>query len=130
MAIDISNFYIQNDQEEFQYIRFAMDRIPQEIIEEYNLTTIVHEDGYCYGEFRKAMYGFQESGYRANIELKRILGLEGYVPSKYTPGLFTHKTRDIAFSLVVDDFGVWYTKREDAEHLLKTLQDRYPVKID
>ena len=23
-----------------------------------------------------------------------------------------------------------YTKREDAEHLLKTIQDRYPVKID
>ena len=38
------------------------------------------------------------------MELKRILGLQGYVPSKFTPGLFTHKTRDIAFSLVVDDF--------------------------
>ena len=67
-------------------------------------------------------------GYIVNIELKRVLGLEGYVPSKFTPGLFTHKTRDIAFSLVVDDFGVRYTKREDVEHLLKTIQVRYSIK--
>ena len=76
------------------------------------------------------MYGLQESGYIANIELKRILGLEGYVPSRFTPGLFTHKTRDIAFSLVVDDFGVKYAKKEDAEDLLTTIQDRYPIKVD
>ena len=52
------------------------------------------------------------------------------MPSKFTPGLFTHKTRDIVLSLVVDDFGVKYTKREDTEHLLKTIQDRYPIKVD
>ena len=130
MVIDISNIYIRNDLEEFQYIIFAMDRIPQEIIKEYNLTTIVHKDGYCYAEIRKAMYRLRESGYIANIELKRILGLEGYVPSRFTPGLFTHKNRDIAFSLVVDDFGVRYTKKEDAEHLVKTIQGRHPIKTD
>ena len=101
MAINISNFYIQNELKDYQYIRFAMNMIPQEIIDEYNLTTIVHEDGYCYAEIRKAMYGLRESGYIADIELKRILGLEGYIPSKFTPGLFTHKTRDIAFSCLV-----------------------------
>ena len=40
------------------------------------------------------------------------------------------KTRDIEFSLVADYFDVRYTKREDAEHLLQTIQDRYPGKID
>ena len=76
------------------------------------------------------MYGLRESGYIANIELKRILGLEGYVPSRFTPGLFTYKMRDIAFSLVVDNFGVRYRKKEDVEHLIKTIQDRYPIKAD
>ena len=80
-----------------------MNMIPQEIIDTYNLTTIVHKDGYCYAEIRKAMYGLKEVGYIANIKLKRILGLEAYIPSKFTPGLFTHKTRDIAFWLVVDN---------------------------
>ena len=107
-----------------------MNEIPQETIDEYNLETTVHEDGYCYAEIRKALYGFREAGYIANVKLKRVLDLEGYVPSKFTSGLFTHKTREIGFSLVVDDFNVRYKKREDAEHLLKTISNRYPVKAE
>ena len=107
-----------------------MSEIPQEIIDEYNLETIMNENGYCYAEIRKALSGLFESGYIANVELKRILGLEGYVPSKFTLGLFTHKMREIVFSLVVDNFGVRYKKREDAEHLLNTIQGRYSVKAE
>ena len=122
MSIDISSFYIQNDLADYQYIRFHISMIPQEIIDEYNLTSIMEDDGYCYAEIRKAMYGLKEAGYLSNIELKRILANEGYVPSTFTPGLFTHKTKDIAFSLVVDDFGVKYTNKEDADHLIKTIE--------
>ena len=130
MSIDISSFYIQNDLSDYQYIRFHISMIPQEIIDEYNLTSIMEDDGYCYAEIRKAMYGLKEAGYLSNIELKRILAKEGYVPSKFTPGLFTHKTRDIAFSLVVDDFGVKYTNKADADHLIKTIEARYPITIN
>ena len=130
IAIDIGNFYIQNNLEYFQYIRFAMDRIPQETIDAYNLEEILHTNGYCYAKIHKAMYGLREAGYILNVELKGVLRLANYVLSKYTPGLFTHKTRDIAFSLVVDDFGVRYGKIEDTEHLLKTIKDRYPVRAE
>ena len=64
----------------------------------------------------------------ANVELKRILAKEGYVPSKFTLGLFTHKTRDIEFLLVVDNFGVKYTDRLDAEHLASTISKWYPCR--
>jgi hypothetical protein len=40
-AIDISNFYIHNDLKEYQYMRFHISMIPQEIIDEYNLQDIV-----------------------------------------------------------------------------------------
>ena len=56
MSIDISNFYIQTDLEQFQYIQFRIDMIPKEVVDEYDLTTIVAENGYCYVEIRKAMY--------------------------------------------------------------------------
>ena len=105
MSIDISNFFIQTDLKDYHYIRFHINMIPQEIIDEYNLKLIVEPDGWCYAEIRKTMYGLKESSYLSNLELKRILAKEGYVPSRFTPGLFTHKTRDIIFSLVVDDFG-------------------------
>ena len=74
------------------------------------------------------MYGLKEAGYLSHIELKRILAKEGYIPSQFTPGLFTHRTRDIVFSLVVDNFGVKYTKKEDTEHLVKTVISRYDGK--
>ena len=51
-------------------IRFVMNMIPQDIIDECNLTTIVHKDESCYAEIRKAMYGFQKAGYITNIDLK------------------------------------------------------------
>jgi len=117
MSIDISNFYIQNDLEDYQWIRFHIDMIPQEIIDEYNLMDVV-EDGWCYAEIRKALYGLKEATYLSNVKLKQILAAEGYVPSKFTPGLFTHKTRDIAFALCTDDFGCRYVNKEDAEHLI------------
>ena len=52
MAMNISNFYTHNDLQDYQYMKFAMSEISQEIIDEYNLKTIVHEAGYCYIEIR------------------------------------------------------------------------------
>jgi hypothetical protein len=111
-------------------MRFHISMIPQEIIDEYNLTEIMKADGWCCVVIRKAMYGLKESGFIANQELKVILAKQGYIPSKFTPGLFTHKTRSVAFSLVVDDFGVKYKKKEDMDHLVRTLGDRYAIKVD
>jgi hypothetical protein len=76
------------------------------------------------------MYGLKERGFIANQELKVVRAKQGYIPSKFTPGLFTHKTRNIAFSLVLDDFGVKYEKKEDMDHLVKMLGDQYPIKAD
>ena len=56
IVMDISNFYIKNDLNDYQFIRFAMNMIPQGIMEEYNLIAIVHQDGYYYAEIRKAIY--------------------------------------------------------------------------
>ena len=59
-----------------------------------------------------------------------MLGAEGYFQSRFTPGLWLHKTRDISFTLVVDDFGVKYTKKEDVNHLIEILENKYPIKVD
>jgi hypothetical protein len=41
----------------------------------------------------------------------------GYFQSQYVPGLRSHKTRPISFTLVVDDFGVKYGGKEHTLHL-------------
>ena len=47
-----------------------------------------------------------------------------------TPGLWTHTTRSIIFSLVVDDFGVKYCQRDDVDHLLGVLSQHYVCTTD
>ena len=51
----------------------------------------------------------------------------GYHPVHHTPGLWFHNTCNTLFSLVVDDFFVQYTSKEDADHFLSALQDEYPI---
>jgi hypothetical protein len=58
------------------------------------------------------------------------LSTHGYIQCANTPSLFRHVTRDIIFSLVIDDFGVHYTDQADAEHLIKTLESNaYKLKV-
>jgi hypothetical protein len=44
--------------------------------------------------------------------------------------LFRHRTRDIYFLLIVDDFGVKYAKEEDVNHLIGVLGTKYKTHID
>ena len=130
MTLDISNMYLNTPLKDFQYMRFNIDVIPAEVIDEYDLKSKVDENGWVYVEIRMAIYGLKESGKLANVELQKVLAAAGYTPSRFTPGLYRHETRPIAFSLVVDDFGVKYTRKEDAEHLEKILRNHYPMKSD
>jgi hypothetical protein len=47
-----------------------------------------------------------------------------------THGLWTHDTRPISFSLVVDDFGVNYVGRKHAEHLMSCIKKKYNISSD
>jgi hypothetical protein len=76
------------------------------------------------------MYGLPQAGRLANDQLIAFLAPHGYHPVPLTPGLWRHTTKDIVFSLVVDDFGVRYTSRADADHLIATLETAYQVSTD
>ena len=52
----------------------------------------------------------------ANQDSMKNLAVFGYHPLKSTPGLWKHETRRTTFTLVVDDFGVQYFRKEDANH--------------
>ena len=71
------------------------------------------------------MYGLNQAGRITNDRLKQHLKKYGYVPCRYIPGLFTHTSRKISFALCVDDFGVKYTDKAEAQHLLTCLEKLY-----
>ena len=63
-------------------------------------------------------------------QLKYHLAKYGYIPFKHTPGMWHHATRPLTFTLAVDDFGIKYFSRQDANHLLSALEDKYSITID
>ena len=76
------------------------------------------------------MYGLSQAGILANRLLKKRLTVHDYYEVAHTPGLFTHKTRPIWFTLTVDDFGVKYIGKEHAEHLMSVLKQHYDMEED
>jgi hypothetical protein len=73
------------------------------------------------------MYGLKQAGILANQRLQKHLATHGYFPTPKTPGLWKHATRDVHLSLVVDDFGVKYVGKENAQHLVDALASLYEV---
>ena len=62
--------------------------------------------------------------------MRERLASEGFYEVAHTPGLWKHISRPIQFSLVVDDFGVKYVDKKDAEHLIAALKDSYEISVD
>jgi hypothetical protein len=121
LGIDIKDFYLGTPMKDFEYMCIPLHMLPEAIIGQYNLTPLVH-NSCVYVEIRKGMYGLPQAGKLANNLLIEAFVPFGYYPVPITPGLWRHDTRDIAFCLVVDDFGVKYTNKEDADYLITSLK--------
>jgi hypothetical protein len=122
---DLSNFYYNHELKRPEFARVKLSDIPAEIINEYKLNEKVTADGWIYIKCVKTVPGLPQSGSLSHDALEARLNKEGYYKSKIVPALWKHKTRSIQFVLVVDDFGIKYTKKEDLDHLLNTLRAYY-----
>jgi hypothetical protein len=129
MCLDVKNFDLVTPIDSFEYMRIPIKLIPQEIVSEYNLLSLL-SDGHVYVEVQKGMYGLPQAGILANQLLSRCLSIHGYHQTKFTPGLWRHATHPNQFTLVVDDFGVQYVVKEHARHLINTLETDYTVPKD
>ena len=129
-AFDIKNFYYGTPMSRYEYMKIHLAKIPDEVIDEYDLRSIANLDGWVYMEVRKGMPGLKQAGRIANDRLTTHLARFGYRPVPRTPSLWRHDTRPVVFSLVVDDFGVKYVGKEHALHLLEALRHLYTVTED
>jgi hypothetical protein len=106
-----------------------LSSLPQETIDKYYLIEL-SQDGKVYINIQKGVYGLPQAGILANELLQRNLAKGDNRPTHHTHGLWTHDTRPISFSLVVDDFGVKYVCREHAEHLMACIKKSYNISSD
>ena len=105
----------------YEYMKMPITIFPQHVKEEYNQLEKVYK-GCVWIEIGRSIYGLTQSGKLANEYLQKKIAPHGYYEVKHTPGLWKHISRQIQFTLVVDGFGVKYTRVKDVEHLLGVLE--------
>jgi hypothetical protein len=76
------------------------------------------------------MYGLKQAGLLSNELLQTMWAPFGYCTSRHIPVLWLHKTRPLAFSLILDDFAIKSVGKQHADHLRNVLLHSYDLKTD
>jgi hypothetical protein len=129
MTADIKDYYLGTPMSRKEYMRVPLSQLPESVIAKYNLRSLA-ENGMVLILVHKGIYGLPQAGRLAQDRLVAHLAKYGYAPTPDTPALFKHATRPISFVLVVDDFGIQYASKADADHLVGALRDLYTLKVD
>ncbi len=129
LTADRKDFSLSTPMSRYKYMNIPIWMLPDNIIKQFNLTPLFR-NGFVYVEIRHGMYGLPQAGCLANNQHVAFLAPHGYKPCALTPGLWHHTTQNIIFSLLVDDFGIRYSTRADADHLVATLKSAYEVSLD
>ena len=64
------------------------------------------------------------------MSIDYLLYHNNYIQAEHTNGLFVHKLHSISFTLVVDDFGIKYTNKQDVDHLISIMRSKYKFKVN
>ena len=130
MSADIKDYFLATPMKKSEYMKVQYKHIPEDIRKHYNLGDKVTSDNYIYICIKKGMYGLKQAAVLAYNQLKEKLQPQGYAPVAGTVGIWEHTTRKTKFCLCVDDFGIKYFSKEDANHLLQTIGDHYTYTTD
>ena len=106
-------------------MRIHLKYFPADIRDQYQIDGLIAADGYVYMKTIKVIYGLKQSSIIAYNHLIYHMDPHVYHPVTFTTVLWAHKTRKTNLCLCVDDFGVKYFTKDDANHLLDSLKMHY-----
>ena len=116
------------------YVLIEADTVGDQLIDLYYLNDYVYtnKNGKRMITFRlaKAMYGYPAAGLLSFKRLKTALEAAGFYEHPIVDCLFLHKTRAIAFALIVDDMGIKFDNEDDLQYLISTITPHWKVKVD
>jgi hypothetical protein len=119
MTIDIVDMYLMSTLDEPEYMRIKRTQVPDELMDSLDLWQYLDGDSIMV-RVDGAMYGLPQAGRVAHRDLVSRLASAGYHKNEFIPCLFTHAD-GTQFTLVVDDFGVKYTDKAQAQRLTDAL---------
>jgi len=126
IAVDVSDFYLESELEEKEYMWIPVHLLDAETCAAYNLDELII-NGRVLTEINKGMYGLPQAGRLVYNNLVLNLDQNGYRPCKQTHGLWRHESSPVTFTLVVDNFGIKYVREEHAKHLIAALLEDYCI---
>jgi hypothetical protein len=130
---DMTDFYLGTDLDQPGYMTISADDIGDELIDLYNMREYVvttAKGRTIYFKVVKCLYGHPASGRLSFLKLKGILEEGGFYEHPMVDCLFIHKTRNIMFTLIVDDMGIKFAKKEDLEYLVSVIEPHWKLKVD
>jgi hypothetical protein len=130
MTLNLKDFYLMMPMKRYKYFCMKLELFPQDIIDKYNLTSKVDHNRNVHCKVQQGLYGLLQAVIIAQELLETRLKTAGYTQSKLTPGYWRHEWRHISFTLVLDNFGVKYIRKEHDTHLISILKKHYKVKED
>ena len=130
MSADLKDFFLATPMEGEEYMKVQYKHFPQDIRDRYGLDQKVTPSGHIFIKIKKGMYGLKQAAVLAYEHLKEHLGKHGYHPIRETVGMWGHDSKPTKFCICVDDFGIKYFDKEDANHLLTCLRKEYRCTTD
>ena len=129
MSTDLKDQFLASPMKNPEFMKIPFKYFPQDIIDKYDLKSKVAQDGYIYIKIKRDMYGLKQAALLAHQQLITNLAPYGYHPIPNT-NFWQHETKPTIFCLCVDDFGVNYHSKEDANHLFSALAKHYQYTVD
>ena len=130
MCADLKDFFLATPIKKPEFMRIHSKYFFNNIRKEYNIDNIVANDGYVYVPINKGMYGLKQAAILAYRQLVQFLTNYGYKPCTFTNTMWKHDTQQTLFCLCVDDFGIKYYSKDDANHLLAALRNHNKILED
>ena len=129
VTADIKDFYLNTPLDRPEYVKIPVTFFSKDVLDKYSLHEFIHGTHILF-EIKQCMYGLKQAGHLSGNALVAHLEPHGFYEDLFVPKLFHHRTRQIHFCLVVDDFGIKAKTLEDAEFFFSVLREKYTIKTD
>ena len=130
LGLDLEDFCLNTPIDRPEFFCIKLSNFPEDIIEYCKLQEKVCNNGVVYVKCVCGMYNVPHTGIIAHEMLEERLEKYGYHQSDKTPGFWKHDTQPIRFTLIVDDFGVKYVRKNHANHIINVVKKHYTVAED
>ena len=131
-SADATDFYLGADLPDPQSLKIYCDTFDTATLLALGFTPFLKKEPsgktYVYCDILRTMPGLAISGLLSQLRLLAQLYSHDFIQTA-TPCLFRHRTRDITFCLVVDDFAIRYKNLDDLQYFTACLGELYHIKV-